>query len=193
MLETSKKLKFKTTSKRSVLVLLIYWGSLITISAQFISTPEIVELFSMNMLQMDINPVLQLNNKNQINWILSNGNASLVSQEGSNNQALIEQIKGTGNIAKVVQKNRNNRIDYEYADKRVCEIYQYKNKNQAEVKQTGNQSKTRIAQQGDKNDISVVQHTALGSCINYMRYGNELTVSQKGYNNSATVAQSYSQ
>lgn len=191
MLKTLDKLKIADTPKRYVLMLYVFLNCLLSASGQCFSNYEIVELININVLQIDILAIENLKIDKLGNWILSNGNSSLVMQGGSNNNTLIEQVRGVGNTARVLQQGHHNRVGFEYADERRSGIYQSKSRNYSQIEQFGNQNRSETFQHGNCNGINIVQHGATAFFIDYRNSLNNVVVSQTGYGNSSTVKQTF--
>ena len=191
MLKKSDKLKIAVIPKRYVLMLYVFLNCLISASGQTLSNYEIVELININVLQIDILAIKNLKIDKLGNWILSNGNFSLVMQGGSNNNTLIEQVGGAGNTAKVLQQGHHNRVGFEYADERRSGVYQSKSRNYSQIEQFGNQNRSETFQHGNCNEINIVQHGATAFFIDYKNCINNAIVSQTGYGNSSTVKQTF--
>ena len=137
---------------------LIFFASIISASGQSFSNYEIIKLININVLQIDIPSIENSNNNDLGDWIVSEGNASLVVQDGNRNHTSIEQISGIGNVAKALQQAHNKQTGHEYSGKRECVIYQLKSINYTEIKQYGNQNRSETLQNGNSNEINIVQH-----------------------------------
>ncbi len=191
MLKTFDKLYLIEAPKLFVLMILIILSCLISASAQNLTTIEIVELLKINALQLDIKGDEHSDNENLTNWMLLEGNATLVAQGGIGNLALIEQVRGVGNVAKVLQQGNNNWVGYECADKMKYGIYQLGCRNYIEVEQFGCHNISEMFQYGIGNEINIVQHGGSEFIIDNKDSSNKSIVLQVGYGNSATVIQMF--
>lgn len=191
MLKAFNKSNLTGASKLFILMALFFSGCLTAALGQDISTLKIAELLNINALQINTPSVEHSVNDKPSDWILVEGNASLVVQIGNRNLALIEQIRGVGNVAKVLQQGHNNSIGYEYADKKEYGIYQSGSRNYTDIKQFGNQNRSEAFQYGNSNEINIVQHGGTEFFIDYKSIVNKSTVSQTGNGNSATITQTF--
>lgn len=191
MLKTFDKIYLTESPRRIVLMLLIIFGCQISALAQIFSTSKIVELLNTNIIQIDILVIERLSSDIPINWLLLEGNASIVVQGGNRNQVLIEQVRGTGNVAKVLQQGYHNRAGYEYTDRKEYGVYQAGNRNYSAIEQFGNHNSSETLQYGYCNEINIVQHGGTGFLIDYKSYVNKSIVTHTGNGNTAIIIQTY--
>lgn len=179
------------TSQFFVSMLAIVWCSHVPASGQNLTNREIAELLEIEALQITYPGSEQSGSDKPAGWIISEGNACLVVQEGKANHAYIAQVGGAGNTAKVLQRGNGNRAGYVFEHRTQWGIWQSGSINYTEVKQFGNLNNGESFQYGNCNEINIAQHGGTGLLNDYGGYVNKTIITQTGDGNSAIVTQTF--